>query len=382
MRDRKAILLATAILSLLAMGCSQSLREEPQDSLDTASQNETAVKMDAGQEREEDGTEKEEHSMFITPTSEVTELEQGLSMVQYTGNYGLEQFLGQGGASSDAEVLEFLSGNLFPQLSGVEFSENRFGCSTISVQDPEGESLFGRNFDWNQSDAWIVLSKPEDGYSSVSTVNRDFIGAGGADLDQIPEETQVAAAIYAPLDGMNERGLCVSVNMIQDASRIEQDTDRPDLTTTTAVRLLLDRAATVDEALELLGQYDLHSSMGLMVHFALADREGRSVAVEYVDNEMIVTDTPVVTNFYLASGEKNGIGTVQSHTRYEILMEQIEEQETMDMETVRDCLALVSKGNFGEFESTEWSIVFHQGSGEVRYYHRENYEDSYILYLE
>ena len=50
-----------------------------------------------------------------------------------------------------------------------------------------------------------------------------------------------------PLDGMNEKGLAVSVNMIQDYDAICQDTGKPDLTTTTAIRLLfLDRAANVE----------------------------------------------------------------------------------------------------------------------------------------
>ena len=83
-----------------------------------------------------------------------------------------------------------------------------------------------------------------------------------------------------------------------------------------------------------------------------ADARGRSVAVEYVDDEMVVTDTPVVTNFYLAEGRKNGIGTEQSHTRYEILTERLNQNETMDMQDVRDALSCVSKNNFGEFAST------------------------------
>ena len=185
------------------------------------------------------------------------------------------------------------------------------------------------------------------------------------------DAVKTLAALYAPLDGMNEAGLAVSVNMIQDSAAIEQNTDKPDITTTTAIRLLLDQAGNVDEALELLGQYDLHGSMGMMVHFAIADSTGRSVAVEYVDNEMIVIETPVLTNFYLAEGEKQGIGTQQSHERYDILLNQLEETPQMGMEDVRDALDSVSKDNFGEFESTEWSIVMNLSAGEARYYHRE-----------
>lgn len=88
------------------------------------------------------------------------------------------------------------------------------------------------------------------------------------------DEVKTLAALYAPLDGMNAAGLAVSVNMIQDSAVIEQDTDKPDITTTTAIRLLLDKAGSVNEALKLLGQYDLHGSMGMMIHFAIADSTG------------------------------------------------------------------------------------------------------------
>ncbi len=120
----------------------------------------------------------------------------------------------------------------------------------------------------------------------------------------------------------------------------------------------------------------------MMVHFAIADSAGRSAAVEYVNNKMIVTETPVLTNFYLAEGEKQGIGTQQSHERYDILMNQLEETSQMRMEDVRDALDSVSKDNFGEFESTEWSIVMNLSAGEARYYHRENYNQNYTFRLE
>ena len=261
-----------------------------------------------------------------------------------------------------------------------------FGCSTIAVKSPEGDALFGRNFDWNTCEAMVAAAYPENGYASLSTVNMDFItqnvGSGMVGMALNLDEVKTLAALYAPLDGMNEAGLAVSVNMIQDSAAIEQDTDKPDITTTTAIRLMLDKAGNVDEALELLGEYDLHGSMGMMVHFALADSTGRSVAVEYVNNEMIVIETPVLTNFYLAEGEKQDIGTEQSHERYDILQNRLEESPQMGMEDVRDALDSVSKDNFGEFESTEWSIVMNLTDREARYYHRENYGQNYTFRLE
>lgn len=318
----------------------------------------------------------------ISPDANITKLEEDLSAVRYEGDYGFDSFLEQGGASSDEEVVEYVSSRLASNLPELLFGGNPFGCSTLSVKSTEAGYLFGRNFDWNACNALIISSTPDEGYASVSTVNMDFIQAGGLNISILPDEVQAIIGLYAPLDGMNEKGLAVSVNMIEDTDTIEQNTDKPDLTTTTAIRLLLDQAANVAEALDLLSRYDLHASMGMMIHLAIADTEGNSVAVEYVNNEMVVTETPVVTNFYLAEGEKYGIGTAQSHTRYDLLQQALTNKQTMTEAEVRDALDSVSKDNFGEFESTEWSIVMNQNTKEMTYYHREKYDHGYSIRVE
>lgn len=338
--------------------------------------NSSDVEKSAGNEQAHD------NEQLISPTKEVTELEDGLSTVSFEGDYGFDTFLENGGASSDSAVVDFLSSELLGQVSGLAFTSNGFGCSTLSVKNNEGQQLFGRNFDWQKSNAQIVKVSPENGYRSISTVNLDFLDGYDNYLKLIPGEAKNIPVIYAPMDGMNEEGLTAAVLVIEDSDVINQTTEKPDLTTTTAIRLLLDKAATVDEAIALLEQYDMNSSMGLMVHFSLSDPSGKSVVVEYVDNQMIVTETPVVTNFYLAEGEKNGLGSQQSHERFEILSRQLEATPVMDEEQVKNALDSVSKDDFGEFESTEWSIVYNQTAGQVHYYHRENYDKRFIFELE
>ena len=315
---------------------------------------------------------------FIPVTSGIAELESGFYSVCYDGDYAFDMFLEQGGADLDQAVLQFLNNTLFHGISGLRMGGDAFGCSTISVKNVDSGYFFGRNFDWQACDAMVVTAYTKEGYASISTVNLDFIrqGAGFA-ANMLTDEMMTIAALYAPLDGMNEKGLCVSVNMIQDGSAIHQDTEKPDITTTTAIRLMLDKASDVEEALNLLRSYDLHASMNYMIHFAIADSKGDSVAVEYINNEMIVTETPILTNFYLAEGEKHGIGTEQSHTRFEILEKTLEDHSSMTGLQVRDALDSVSKDNFGEFESTEWSVVFDQSALTATYYHRENYETGY-----
>lgn len=333
---------------------------------------------------EEDTTEAEEAQIeTIIPSAVIAELEEGLSVVRFDGNDGFVGFLQSGGAESDTEVVQYLTENLLSGEIEFQFPDSPFGCSTVSAEGENGERLFGRNFDWYTCDALIVESHPDQGYASLSTVNTDFISQSAGTLGSffLTDDVLVLASLYAPLDGMNEMGLCVSVNMIEDSDTIDQNTDQPDITTTTAVRLILNQAADVEEAVGLLEEYDMHASLGYMVHLALSDAEGRSVVIEYVDNEMVVTDTSVVTNFYLAEGEKNGIGTEQSHTRFELLQELLPDDGQYSPEEIRDALERVSKHNFNDGETTEWSIIYNQTLGEAVYYHREDYSNAYRIEL-
>ena len=72
-------------------------------------------------------------------------------------------------------------------------------------------------------------------------------------------------------------------------------------------------------------------------------------------------------------------GTQQSHTRYDILTQTLAEHSTMSMDDVRDALNSVSKHNFNDFESTEWSAVFDLSTGKAHYYHRENYDTRFTF---
>ena len=173
--------------------------------------------------------EEDTEEIAVTPSAEVVELENGFSVVRHDGDDGFDGFLSQGGASSDGEVVAYLAENLLSGLDLGDIVGGIFGCSTIASENRAGEKLFGRNFDWENCEAMIVASYPENGYASLSTVNMDFITqnvSGAVEIAMRADEVKTLAALYAPLDGMNEAGLAVSVNMIQDSATISQDTGK------------------------------------------------------------------------------------------------------------------------------------------------------------
>lgn len=323
---------------------------------------------------------------FIKAANSVKKLENGLYSMEFIGDYGFDDFLAQGGAETDKAVADFL----IPFLSHGFYKANakvqtgNFGCSTIYTQDKNGTYFFGRNYDWEECQAMIIHTKPKNGYESISTCCLDFLGFGDNYVpnNSMMERIQSIAAIYVPLDGMNSQGLVVADLMAGDDTETHQKSGKPALTTTTAIRLLLDKAANVKEAIDLLRQYDMNSSINSAHHLSIADSEGRSVVVEYVDNEMFVTETKVVTNHYLSNSKLKGVGSGQSYERYNVLASHT---NPAGREEVRDLLESVAQKNYPQsedsYEKTIWSIVYCPENHRADFYFAENYKHSYELVL-
>ncbi len=321
-----------------------------------------------------DSSEITSFEITAIPLSEnPVELDKGLRAVAFEGDDAFDFFLEHGGASSDKEVAAFLTKMLSLNEGDITLETKGFACSAFSAESEGGGRIFGRNFDWYKCDALIVRSTPTKGYASVSTVNMDFLNKASPLIRVLPEKAKTFASLYAPLDGMNEKGLCVAVLMIEDSPAANQNTEKSGLTTTTAVRAILNKAATTDEAIEILREHDMHASMGLTVHFAISDASGKTVAAEYVDNQLVITESPIVTNYYLAPGKKHGKGTAQSHERFNILKTALSATPSLSESKAASLLERVCKAHWHDGETTEWSIVFNQQDLTATYFHRENY---------
>ena len=305
------------------------------------------------------------------------EISNDLFFYEKKGDFYFDEFLDNGGATSDEKVAEFLMKKLGDQVNVKNIFSNIFSCSTFQIKSADGY-LTGRNFDFTRCRAAILKVKPKNGYKSISTIDIDFIGSI---YNKVPDNLKPYILYYAPLDGMNEKGVVVAVNMIEDNENINQNEKEKNITTTTAIRLILDKAKDVEEAIELLKNYNMHASKGMVIHFFISDASGKSVAVEYIDNKMSVLDTKILTNFYLTEGKKYGIGTTESHKRYDILKENILTSKDYEINDAMSLLSKVSKKNFATFATTEWSIVFDQNNLTYNLCHRENYSKTFTYNL-
>ena len=317
------------------------------------------------------------HNQYAAAQS-VEQVGDKMYTMTYEGDYGLEVFLEQGGASSSNEIAKFVCNHLFYGLvSPPNVQSTEFGCSFITVKDKDENVLTGRNFDWPgcKSPIAIIHTRPEKGYASVSTACISFLGfSDDWKPIEVADKMGLIAAIYAPLDGMNEKGLVVSDLVAGDKTKTDQNTDRADLTTTSSIRVLLDKASNVDEALKLLESYDIHSDIDYSHHLAISDATGRSVVVEWVDNKMLVVESPLCTNHYLAESRMKdySLYSKDSHRRYDSMKQMRDSLSTMNPNDVMESIRRVASK-----EMTRWSVVFDSKTLSATYYQYSDFSKPY-----
>ena len=290
-----------------------------------------------------------------------------LYSMEYTADYQLDRLLSMG-AGSDTEFANNVCKIL---LNGFPVKVKPEGaCSTFVASTPDKHSLFARNFDYKSGMAMLIKAAPKNGYRSIALSN---LGHIGFDKEHLPDKGIISkfrtlASVYSPLDGMNEKGFAVAVNTAAEQVT-RQNTGKTPVMTTLAIRVLLDRAANVEEGIGILKSIDMNSSGKIGYHFQMADRSGDSAIVEYLDNEMIVIRKKpedrsfCLTNFTLSTEARNGTGK----ERFEIMDKRLKEkgavmsgEEAMELldEARMDGHKYYEPGHMYYDSITQWSVIY------------------------
>lgn len=106
----------------------------------------------------------------------------------------------------------------------IDLGISSAGCSAFAAQNPEGQRIFARNFDFDDAPAMLLETAPSDGYASVSIVNLAFAGYGEGNLPDasLPNRFLTLAGPYLPFDGMNEMGVAVALLAVPHAEPPKQ----------------------------------------------------------------------------------------------------------------------------------------------------------------
>jgi predicted choloylglycine hydrolase len=325
-----------------------------------------------------------EFAPLIKGAMSCIKLDDGLYYMEYKGDDGFDGLMQQGGFEKTDQLanyaIGFLSkGHYQPE---VKTTKDAYGCSALTAKTPDGGVLMGRNFDYPSAVGVILHTIPDRGYESITTFNVELYEFG---KDYKPEgfKNQYLAMVglFVALDGINEKGLAIADLIAGDSIETHQKSNKPDLTTTAAVRYMLNNAANVGEALELLKGIDMHSDVGMAHHYAMADASGRRVVVEYVDNKMVVTETPAVTNHYLCE-EKLNVGLLEGDDRYDRLCQRYNQTGgVMDKKQMTEAIKTVSQPQREGFLGTAWTMVMDLTHPSVTYYSHRHFDKPFHFAL-
>ena len=318
-----------------------------------------------------------EFGALIKGANSCVKLDDRLYYMEYKGDDGFDGLMAKGGFEKADDmvgyIIEFLSkGHYKPE---VETSKESYGCSALTVKTLDGSVMMGRNFDFPSAIGLIMHCIPDKGYETITTFNVEFYNFGE---DFKPEgfknQYMCLSGLFVALDGINEKGLAIADLMAGDSIETHQRTSKPDLTTTAAISYMLKNAANVDEALKLLESIDMHSDIGAAHHYAMADVSGRSVVIEYVDNKMVVTESPAVANHYLCE-QKLNVGLTEGDDRYDRLCHRFDQtQGVMSEKQLTDAIATVSQPQRKGFLGTAWTMVMDLSHPSVTYYSLRHFD--------
>lgn len=300
-------------------------------------------------------------------------------------DYNLNNLVGYG-LDNDQKVMDAIIKEALPLLP-VKVSPPDFSCSAFSLKTVDGKVLMGRNYDFaTNTSAMLVFNEPADGYRSVAFAALSNLSTRVAN-ENLKSKFASLAAPFVALDGMNEKGVSIAV-LTLDTKPTVQNTGKPNIATSSAIRLVLDKAASTQQAIDLLKGYDMISTANRDYHFYINDASGDGRVVEYdfggARRELVDTKTRSVTNFFIKYIDKydekqDELGNRYGHgkDRYD-KMEEIFENANGDFtKTVAwQALKTASQEPGASLTSnTQWSIVFNNSDLTLEFALRRNWDE-------
>ena len=301
----------------------------------------------------------------IATAASAEQVGDNLYKIHYRQDYYLDKAL-ESGIKTEEDLLNFINQEMFFGY-GIDGNLEKYACSGFISKTDGGKYLTGRSFGLGGTDKMAVYATPKNGYASLSMVSLDMLGLGAANgVDTLSMQGRITmlAAPYICMDGVNEKGVFAAL-MDLDPVEIHDDTERPELLVTLAVRLILDRAASVDEAIELLRQYDIHTGHGWVQHVFITDATGDAAVVEWTrpkdwsithKSKMHVTRSKMCTNFCLCEADGNTDGLCE---RFDAMKNALEGKSEITHEYAMDILESVYQ-YIDPVTFTDWSVIYYQ----------------------
>ena len=173
-------------------------------------------------------------------------------------------------------------------------------CTRAVYLGPDNMIVTGRTMDWK-----------EDPQSNIYFFPRGMERRGGKTDNTIKWTSVYGSVVTAGYDigvcdGMNEKGLVANLLFLAESDYHRPDDKRPVMGLSIWTQYVLDNFATVDEAVEVLGNEvfriddpDLPNGAKSTLHLSISDPTGNSAIFEYINGNLVIhhgRDCQVMTN--------------------------------------------------------------------------------------
>lgn len=295
--------------------------------------------------------------------------------MQYYGDYCLEKYLKVGAADIE-DFCNFVDRNLI-NSKGMNIGNKVQGCAAFTACNMERDILFARNMDCECAIPMCIQLHNNDEFKSLAFLNMAELDWDENTYDALELDAKLTlAAPYSPKDGINEYGLAVAC--LTDSKAVYPQHNKITLFDETLPRLVLNKSKTVDEAIQLLDNYNLFYIIAPL-HFFIADANGDSAVIEFVNGKMVSIkknkDYQIVTNFALYNNP-NHVGFGKD--RYEDIESELEKRHGIISEN--EALALLKKNVIPGDE--QWSAVYNLTKRSVLITFSKEYNQVYRYKLE
>ncbi len=235
--------------------------------------------------------------------------------------------------------------------------DQQWACSIFFAFGNKDKPLYGRNFDWQNNPALLLFTDPSDGYASISMVDVSYLGYSRKDkkFDTNEGRTNLLIAPMLPFDGMNEHGLTIGMAAVPTVKN-PTEKEKPTVGSLQIIRIMLDKAKNVDEALELIKKHNVQFSGGPQIHYLMADPSGASAVVEFKGDKIKIirgdskAKWQAATNFHLTGNEGKEAKQCRRFAQIQNLMKG--KKGNLSIKDTFNLLRNVSQ------RTTRWSVVY------------------------
>lgn len=282
--------------------------------------------------------------------------------------YGGGELYLEDSPSGPVKLLPFLWGDTFDAYTEADgdayyakYKPQEGACSVIRVGD-----YIGRNYDWfyDNSQSFIVRSPARPGvYKSVGVAQAPA-AVTDAGLEAGQYYGQKNYIPYRTLDGINEHGLFVEINVAPILDKGKTTGTNPegkDTCIPMLPRIILDTCRSVDEAIALIESRNCFATysdtLAEEYHLFIADGTKTRI-VEFIENEVKVVENKYrsfwgMTNFHLYDNETLGLEPHANGVQRYRVMEQAATGDT-DADKALNAMKDVKYTNWYEGDERPW----------------------------